>query len=307
MELVFLYPRFLLLLFLVPFFIIVYFFSIVYNKKKAMVFANFEAMERFYDMEFFSKNFMALYFNLAVLILLVFSLAGVSISFNADTSDFSYVIAIDTSGSMATADVLPNRLDAARESAKDLVNLLPIGVDIGVIGFAGDAVIFQDLDTSKIRVRMALDEVDYGSVQGTNIYNALIKTNSLFGVRNPKAVILISDGQLNIGDAPEILNYVKRNNLIVYTIAVGTQEGGVTGFNTISKVDEDFLKALALESGGEFFRATDSDSLETSFTSLIQEMNREVILDLTFYLMLIVVGLFSVLWVLYCLRFKVVP
>ena len=61
MELLFLYPKFLMLLLLVPFFIFVYFFSIAYNKKKAVLFANFEAMERFYDVEFFSKNFLALY------------------------------------------------------------------------------------------------------------------------------------------------------------------------------------------------------------------------------------------------------
>ena len=46
MGLSFLYPKFLALLLLVPFFVFVYFFSIVYNKKKASVFANFEALER---------------------------------------------------------------------------------------------------------------------------------------------------------------------------------------------------------------------------------------------------------------------
>ena len=30
---------------------------LIYNKKKAVLFGNFEAMERFYDIEFFSKNF----------------------------------------------------------------------------------------------------------------------------------------------------------------------------------------------------------------------------------------------------------
>jgi len=307
MELLFLYPKFLMLLLLVPFFIFVYFFSIAYNKKKAVLFANFEAMERFYDVEFFSKNFLALYVNLAIIVLLVFSLAGTSVAFDIDTSSFSYVIAVDTSNSMATADVIPNRIGAAKDSAKDFVDLLPLGVEVGVVAFSGDALVMQNLDTSKIKTKMAIDNIDFGIIQGTNVYNALIASNKLFGTRQIKAVILISDGQLNVGDAPQITRYTQRNNLVVHTIAIGTEEGGVTEFNTISKVDEDFLKSLSFNSGGEFFRATDIKDLGDSFERLIRETNREVVLDLTFYLLLAAIIIFSILWILYNLRFKVVP
>lgn len=307
MELLFLYPKFLLLLLLVPFFVFVYFFSIMYNKKKALLFANFEAMERFYDVEFFSKNFLALYVNLAILLLLVFSLAGTSIAFDVDTSAFSYVIAIDTSDSMATSDVSPDRLDAAKSAAKDFIDLLPLGVEVGVVAFSGDALVMQSLDTSKMKTKMAIDNIDFGIIQGTNIYNALITSNKLLGSRQIKAAILISDGQLNVGDAPQITRYVNRNNLVVHTIAIGTEEGGLTDYNTISKVDEDFLKALSLNSGGEFFRATDIKDLGDSFSTLIRETNREVVIDLTFYLLLVAIIIFSILWILYNLRFKVVP
>ena len=135
----------------------------------------------------------------------------------------------------------------------------------------------------------------------------MISSNKLFGERQIKAVILISDGQLNVGDAPQIIRYVNRNNLVVHTIAIGTEEGGQMGFDTVSKVDEDFLKALSFNSNGEFFRAIDIKDLEDSFSTLIRETNREVVIDLTFYLLLISIIIFSVLWILYNLRFKVVP
>ncbi len=307
MELLFLYPKFLSLLLLVPFFVFVYFFSIMWNKKKAVLFANFEAMERFHDIEFFSKNFLALYVNLAVLILLVLALSGTAVSFNVDTSAFSYVIAIDTSSSMATADVGSSRLVVAVQEAKDFVDLLPLGVEVGVISFSGDAEVLQVLDTSKIKIKMALDAVDYGAIQGTNIYNALIASNKIFGLRQMKSVILVSDGQLNVGDAPQIIRYLNRNNLIVNTIAVGTEEGGLTEFNTISKVDEDVLKSLAFNSGGSFFRVKDIGDMGETFNSLIRETNKEVEIDLSFYLLLAAILIFTILWVLYNLRFKVVP
>ena len=239
MQLVFLYPKFLSFLLLIPFFVFVYFFSLIYNKKKAVLFSNFEAMERFYDIEFFSKNFFALYLNMAILVLLVLSLAGTGVSFTADTSVFSYVIAVDSSSSMSSNDVYPSRLDAAKVGAKKFVNLLPVGVELGVLEFAGDATILQVLDSNKFKVNMAIDSVKYGEVQGTNIYNALVAADKLFGDRQLKSVILISDGQLNVGDVPEIIKYIERNKLTVNTVAVGSDEGGVTGFNTISKVDED--------------------------------------------------------------------
>jgi len=307
MELLFLYPRFLILLLLVPFFIFVYFFSLAYNKKKAMLFANFGAIKRFYGLEFFSKNFLALYINIGILILIVFALAGTTISFNADTSAFSYVIAIDTSGSMAATDVAPNRLATAKTEAKNFVDSLPLGVEVGVIGFSGDALVYQTLSTSKIKLKMAIDELTFGRIRGTNIYNALISANQLFKGRQLKSVVLLSDGQLNIGNAPQVIKYANQNNLLVNTIAVGTQAGGNMGFGTVSKVDEDFLKSLALNSGGKFFRVKNAGDMKNSFNSLVRETYKKVKIDMTFYLLITAIALFTILWILYSLRFKVVP
>ncbi len=307
MELVFLYPKFLVFLLLVPVFVFVYFFSLIYNKKKTMVFSNFEAMERFYDVEFFSKNFLALYLNLAVLILLVLALAGTGISFVADTSVFSYVIAIDSSSSMSSDDLFPNRLEAARGGAKKFVELLPIGVDVGVLEFSGDATVLQVLNSNKFKTKLALDAINYGEVQGTNIYNALIAADNLFGDRRMKAVILISDGQLNVGDVSRVIKYINRNRLTVHTVAVGSETGGVTGFNMISQVDEDVLKSLAFNSGGEFFRAKDVRDFDLLFDSLMNEVEKDVTVDLSFYFLMGSILMLTLLWTLHNFRFRVVP
>ena len=271
------------------------------------MFSNFEAMERFYDVEFFSKNFFALYMNLLVLILLVLALAGTGISFIADTSVFSYVIAVDSSSSMSSDDLYPNRLEAARSGAKKFVELLPIGVEVGVLEFSGDASVLQVLDSNKFKVNIALDAIKYGEVQGTNIYNALIGADKLFGDRQMKAVILISDGQLNVGDVPRVIEYINRNKLTVNTIAVGSEEGGITGFNTISEVDEDVLKSLAFNSGGEFFRVRDVEDFDLLFDSLMNKMSREVTVDLSFYFLIGAILMLTLLWVLHNFRFRVLP
>ena len=303
----FLYPKFLLLLLLVPLFIFIYFFSFIYTKKKAVVFGNFEALERISDVEFFSKNFIALYTNIAILCLLVFSLAGTSIDFNANTSDYSYIIAIDNSGSMRTSDIPPTRLDAAKIAGKEFIDLLPVGTEAGVLAFSGDAVVMQELDTSKLKNKLAVDSIDFGNVQGTNVYNVLLTANKLFDARRMKSVVIISDGQLNVGDAPQIVRYANRNSIIINTIAIGTREGGLTEFNTISKVDEDFLKALAFESGGKFFRAQDLPELRDSFEEIALNIDKNVSIDISFYLLLITLILFTFNWIISNFRFKSLP
>jgi Ca-activated chloride channel family protein len=307
MELVFLYPRFLIFLLLVPLFVFVYFFSLIYEKKRAVVFSNFGAMERFYDIEFFSKNFLALYLNLTILILLILALAGTGVSFVADTSIFSYVIAVDASSSMSSDDIYPNRLEAAKEGAKKFVNLLPVGVEVGVLEFSGDASVLHVLDSNKFKVNLAIDAVEYGDVQGTNIYNALIAADKIFEERQLKAVILISDGQLNVGEVSRTIKYINRNKMTVNTVAVGSEEGGVTGFNTISKVDEDILKSLAFNSGGEFFRVKDVQDFDLLFDSLMNTMEKEVTVDLSFYFLIGGILILTLLWVMHSFRFKVVP
>jgi len=148
MQLVFLYPKLLYLLLLVPFFVFIYFAGMMYGKKKALPFSNFEAMERFYDIEFFSKNFFALYINFGrILIFIKFLFVGLvywGFSFVClILSTFSYVIAIDSSSSMSSNDFFPSRLEAAKSGAKKFLDSLPVGVKVGVISFSGNAVVLQ--------------------------------------------------------------------------------------------------------------------------------------------------------------------
>ncbi len=307
MQLVFLYPKLLYLLLLVPFFVFIYFAGMMYGKKKALPFSNFEAMERFYDIEFFSKNFFALYINLAILILLILSLAGTGVSFVANTSTFSYVIAIDSSSSMSSNDFFPSRLEAAKSGAKKFLDSLPVGVKVGVISFSGNAVVLQTLTDNKFKSDMAIDEINYGRIPGTNIFNALVAADKLFGDKKMKSVILISDGQLNVGDTPRIIKYIQRNGLTVDSVAVGTNNGGVTNIGSISKVDENILKSLAFNSGGEFFRVRDASDFDLMFNSLMDTAPKAVTVALSFYLLVIAILMLTLLWVLYNFRFKVVP
>ena len=81
----------------------------------------------------------------------------------------------------------------------------------------------------------------------------------------------------------------------------------MNNFNFISEVDEDILKAVAFNSGGEFFRVRDVKDFDLIFDSLMSTTNREVTVDLSFYFLIVAILLFTGLWTAHNLRFKVVP
>jgi Ca-activated chloride channel family protein len=307
---VFAHPHFLWFLLLAPLFVFIHFISLNYNKSKALPFANFQAIERFYNIEFFSKNFIALYFQIFILILIILGLAGMSVSFDTDTSSNSFVIAIDSSGSMTAQDISPSRFDVAKQASKNFVNDLPIGVNVGVIGFSGDALIYQNLVNDKNLIKSSIGEVEIGRVEGTNIYNAIITANQLFNDKNDgkgKSVILMSDGQINVGDAPLIIDYAKENEIILHTLAIGTSEGGLTSLNVVSKADSDFLKSLSFNTGGYFFEVGDINSFKESYSTIVEKGNFKVTLDITPYLLIAALMILLFYWISYSLKFKSFP
>ena len=303
----FLYPALLLLLFLVPVFVLIYILAILYNKKKAISFPNFEALERIGGVEFFSRNYVGLYISVIIIFLLVFAVSGMSVSYNVDSSSFSYVIAVDNSVSMKVSDLQPNRMEAAKSSAKNFVDSLPSGSEVGVIAFSGDAKILQQLDNSKIKTKMAIDSINFGDVQGTNILNALIAAKDIFKDKRLKSIIILSDGQINVGETPKVIRYANDYGIVINSFAIGTSAGGLTEFDTVSKVDEDILKSYAFNTNGKFFLVKDGSSLEDSFKELLDETNKEVSFDLSMYLILGAIFLFLIYWTVSNFRFKVLP
>ena len=156
---------------------------------------------------------------------------------------------------------------------------------------------------------MSLDSIENWDVEGTNIYDALLSADKILDISadgKKRAVILISDGQLNVGDAPLLIDYAQRNNLVLYTIGVGTESGGESVFNMISKADINFLKSLAFGTNGKFFRIDDND-----FSEILSEFDSNgiynVTVDLSMYLIIMAIFLFFINWILYNFRFRIFP
>lgn len=284
----FAHPQYLFLLFLIPLLFFIHFLALSSRKKTALKFANFEAISRIQGIDFFSKNVVILVLNILIVALLVFAVSGFTFHTSQESSLFSFVIAIDGSQSMDAKDLTPDRITAAKETAINFIDSAPIDIKFGVISFSSSSRIEKDLTEKKDELKRAIDNIQISGIGGTDLYEAILTSSNLLKTENQKAVILLSDGQVNVGSIDDAITYANDNNVVVHTIGIGTPEGGMTEF-ALSKLDEDSLKSVAFSTGGVYFNAANNQNLTDSFSKILKVTKRKVSIDTSEYLILLAV------------------
>src|SRR3989344_4744481 len=256
----FLYPQYLLFLLLIPLYIFIHLATLKTTKNTALRFANFEAISRIKGVDFFSRNIFILVLTSIIAFLLILTLSGTRLNMVLEASSYSFVIAIDSSKSMEADDFSPNRMEAAKRTSIEFVESLPITTRAGIVSFSGNALIESGMTESKGLLKSAIGEIVISDIAGTDIIEAIITSTNILNSEETKAILLLSDGQINVGAIDEAIRYANENNVIVHTIAIGTEEGGQTSFG-ISKLDIDSLKGLSYNTGGESFIAQNQKEL----------------------------------------------
>lgn len=306
LSLSFTHPQYLFLLLTLPFLVLFHFYALSASRARALKFANFEAIGRIRGIDFFSKNIVVLSLSCLLIVLLVFSIADTQIQREMDASVYSFVLAIDVSGSMEAADLFPNRLEAAKIAARQFVDEASPDTRIGVVSFSGNAYIEQDLTEVKATVKSAISALETSSIGGTDIYEAVVTSTNILRKEDTRAIILLSDGQLNIGNVTDAVDYANKNEIVVHTIAIGTVEGGETTYG-FSQLDDNVLKGLAYNTGGVYSQATDEASLTEAFSDSMDLTFRKVRYSISRYLLFAALGVFTLLFVLINTRFRGIP
>lgn len=312
MEINFNNPQY--LWFLLSIFILLISHSMTFKstQKKALKFANFEAIARVTGNSFIKKNIFLLIFRIIVLTLVILSVAGTSITYVGKSTNSNYVLALDTSTSMLVEDIAPNRLEAAKQTLKDFIDFLPQTTKVGLLSFSGVNLIESPLEEDLSKLKTILNNVKISPIAGTDIGNAIVTSTNLLIAENDqksKVVILLTDGQSNIGiPVEEAVNYANKNNIIVDTIGIGTEEGGkFLGTEVKSKIDEVQLKEIASRTSGVYFRAESSDKLKDSFKQLTELNRKKISVNLSFSLLLIALVMIFVEWGLINTKNKIIP
>jgi Ca-activated chloride channel family protein len=181
------------------------------------------------------------------------------------------IFAVDTSRSMLTPDVKPNRLVRAKLAIDDFVGRLG-GDAVGLVAFAGSAFLQcpLTLDYGAFHESLAALDTHIIARGGTDISSAIRAAQSALRNRagSDKVLILVTDGEDLEGDALDTAKAAfKQDGLKIYTVGVGSANGDLIplpadqgggflkdnqGRFVRSRLDEPALKALAQATGGSY-------------------------------------------------------
>lgn len=179
-----------------------------------------------------------------------------------------YVL-IDVSRSMLAQDVPPSRLGRAKADVAALVNRLE-GERVGLIAFAGQAVVKCPLTVDYDAFRRSLDELDPNSAPrgGTAIGDAIRKALEVFQARadRDQAILLITDGDDQESYPREAAAIAAERHVTIFTVGLGDADHGARipqgadaksyleyqGHQVWSKLDGSLLKEIALKTSGVY-------------------------------------------------------
>jgi Ca-activated chloride channel family protein len=199
------------------------------------------------------------------------------------------VLGLDVSGSMQAldfklADRRVNRIEVVKSVVSKFVDERPDD-RIGLIAFAGKPYLVSPPTLDHDWLQQNLERITVaGADDGTAIGSAIAAgVNRLRGsAAKSKVMILLTDGMNNTGKISPMAaaEAAKAMGVKIYTIGVGVrgeapipvkdQFGNARLIMAKVDVDEKTLQAVAAETGGMFYRATDTDSLQ----KIYEQINR---------------------------------
>lgn len=210
--------------------------------------------------------------------------------FGNTNDNTSIILAIDVSTSMLAEDLEPNRMEAVKQTASDMM-ITRQNDSIGLILFAGEALTRCNMTNRLDSLNHILQDVDVKMAQsgaiedGTAIGMGLAcAINHLSGsTATNKVVVLFTDGNNNRGDISPMTatNIARIYGIRVFTVAIG-KDGSVpipmtVGDNTQtinipSEIDTLTLQSMATATGGKSYRATSKDELRQVCQDISQQI-----------------------------------
>src|SRR5690625_2653391 len=233
---------------------------------------------------------------LLVLALLLFTvaMAGPTNDVRIPRNRAVVMLVIDVSLSMQAKDVEPTRLAAAQEAAKEFVDELTPGINLGLVAYAGTASVLVSPTTERAPTKAAIDklQLEERTATGEAIFTALqaIATVGAVIVRGegppPARVVLPSDGKETVPPTPDnprggftAARAARDQGVPVSTISFGTRYGYVeiNGQRQPVPVDDDSLHKIADLSDGTFYTASSLEQLQQVYDNLQNQIGYETI------------------------------
>jgi Ca-activated chloride channel homolog len=207
------------------------------------------------------------------------------------TEGIDIVLALDISSSMLAEDLTPTRVEAVKQVAASFVQGRR-NDRIGLVVFAGQAFTQAPLTLDYNVVLSLLSELEVGMIaeDGTAIGMGLATAVKRLQESDAKSkvIILLTDGRNNRGEIDPVTAAQMAEALGIKVYAIGAGRRGEAPITiddpTFGRrrmrmrvdVDEPTLRAVAEQTGGRYFRATDTQSLQSIYAEIDKLETTEV-------------------------------
>jgi Ca-activated chloride channel homolog len=206
------------------------------------------------------------------------------------------MICVDLSKSMDAFDIPPTRLEKVKFEMKRIVDAFS-GDRIGVIIFSSEAYVQCPLTYDQNALNLFIDAMSSRLVPntGTDFGPALQMAYRKLNEENDgpatqpksKVVVMISDGEDFGTETEDILDEIEKNNIKLFSLGVGTKEGGNirsgNGLKTdrkgqvvLTKLNDESLKELARRTDGQYFEINESRNDVTRMINTISRIEGEL-------------------------------
>ena len=225
------------------------------------------------SMEFTAMDFESRFLNLTAddLVILEDGVEQKIETFHEATAPVSLVLALDTSGSMKKSS--PKVIEAA----VSFVEALRPEDNLGMITFADRSMVAHGVTENRSATIETLQE--YQANGGTALYDALCDSLLMLKPRTGRrALVVLTDGrdEDNPGKGPgsvrtwdDVLHLLQQVDATVFAVGLGT------------KIDQERLKLLAAQSGGQAYFPEEVVQLAAQYERIIENLRHRYIVSYT--------------------------
>ncbi len=231
-------------------------------------------------------------------------------------SEGRILVLFDVSLSMEATDVDPSRFAAAQDAARNFVDEVDPGVEVGLVSFSGAVNVDVDPTLDRSAMERGIDNLELA--ESTAIGDALaVGTRLLVNSADPQddtdvapgVMVLLSDGETTVGRlTSEGAQEAADAGIPVFTIAFGTPDGTITdpvsGDTLPVPVRPADLELVAETTGGQAFVAETGDELADAYGQIQESLGEtlgeeiEIVDELTWQWALTAFVLLSLAWAL---------
>src|SRR6201997_1598629 len=264
------------------------------RRRRVLRFANMDVLERVAPRHPGRWRHLPAILLATSLVLLTTAMAGPTSNVRIPLNRAVVMLVIDISESMASTDVAPTRLAAAKEAGKQFADELTPAINLGLVAFAANATMLVAPTTNRDAVKAGIDSLQPApkTATGEGIFTALQAIATVGSVMGggegppPARIVLESDGAANVPldqNAPQgaftAARAAKSQQVQISTISFGTPYGTVEyeGATIPVPVDDQTLQEICKITDGQAFHADSLESLESVYSTLQRQIGYETV------------------------------